>query len=95
MTTALPVEQLSAQARDVHFGRTAATACAGIFVAIGWTFGVIWHGLVFCALSARYGFWRGQGLSDGEIAARLSPPPAAGPAAAQAQLPRPDGLNKV
>lgn len=73
-TTTLPVEQISAKARDVHFGRTVATAFAWIFVAIGWIFGVIWHGIVFIVISARYGFWRGIGLSDADIDARLSPP---------------------
>ena len=36
-----PVEKITAEARQIHFGRTVLTAIAGVLFSIGWTFGMI------------------------------------------------------
>jgi hypothetical protein len=87
----LPVEELGAQARAAPSpGRVAATVVAGLFFGIGFVAGGLWRGLAFCAVSARYGYWKGLGRSDEEIAAGLaahqaaSTPPGPVPAPARA-----------
>jgi hypothetical protein len=74
VTQAIPVDQLQVRAAEVRPGRVAATAIGAVFVAIGWVLGRLWMGAVFCCLAARYGYWRGTGLDDGQIAARMAPP---------------------
>lgn len=78
MTTAqIPAAELNGQSRApaVRPGRALATAIAWVFVAIGWFLGALWRGIVFCAISARYGYWRGLGLTDAEIEAKVTAPP--------------------
>jgi hypothetical protein len=65
----LPVEELGGQARAAPSpGRVLATCFAGLFFALGFAIGGLWRGLSFCAVSARYGYWKGLGWSDAEIA---------------------------
>jgi len=71
MTTAqIPVDQLRQQARHAAPGRSVITAIAFVFVAMGWIAGAIVTGVAFAAVSIRYGYWRGRGLTDDDIAAR-------------------------
>jgi hypothetical protein len=75
----LPVEELGAQARSAPSpGRVTATVAAGLFFGIGFVIGGLWRGLAFCAVSARYGYWKGLGRSDEEIAAGIAARQAAG-----------------
>ena len=77
MTTAnIPVAELGEQARTAQArpGYVLATIIGAVFFAIGWAFGGLWRGAVFCALAARYGYWKGLGLTDESIAARTAPP---------------------
>lgn len=60
-TERIPVDELVAQAQQVRFARTIATVIAGVFFAIGWTFGRLWLCGVFCAVSVRYGWRQGTG----------------------------------
>jgi len=64
MTTILdrvPVERITAQARQVHAGRTLLTMLAGFFFLIGWVafrvVAVAWLALTWCAVATREG-WR-------------------------------------
>ena len=78
MTTApIPVDQFAEQARTTTArpGRALATVIAWVFVALGWLAGGAWRGVVFCAVSARYGYWRGLGLTENDIIAKAAPPP--------------------
>jgi hypothetical protein len=95
MTTAeIPVSELRKQAASVRPGRVAATVILWLFVALGWILGTAWRltvflallawhrGLVLGALSVRYGYWKGLGLTEDEILERVkvkaepAPPPA-------------------
>lgn len=64
MTTILdrvPVERITAQAREVHAGKTLMTLVAGLFFVIGWVafrvVAVVWLAMVWCAVATREG-WR-------------------------------------
>jgi hypothetical protein len=63
MTTILdrvPVERITAQARQVHAGRTLLTMLAGFFFLIGWVafrvVAVAWLALTWCAVATREGW---------------------------------------
>ena len=64
MTTILdrvPVERITAQAREVHAGRTLLTLLAAFFFALGWvafkTCALLWLAAAWCAVATREG-WR-------------------------------------
>ena len=65
----VPVEQITADAREVHFGRALVTAVAAIFFAIGWITGRSLFAAKFCALAVRYGYREGIGRTA------VQPPP--------------------
>lgn len=71
-TQAIPAAELREQAREVHPGRWLVTAVAAVFVAIGWVPGFIVTVIVFAVASVRFGYLRGRGWTDEEIAARGS-----------------------
>jgi len=67
MTTFLDevmVEQITAEAREVHFGRTLLTIIAGLLFGIGWviarTFGLLWLTLAWSAVAIRIGWTEGR-----------------------------------
>jgi hypothetical protein len=65
----LPVGDLGGQARAAPSpGRVIATVIAGLFFALGFALGGTWRGVSFCAVSARFGYWKGLGWSDEKIA---------------------------
>jgi hypothetical protein len=71
--TDIPVSELGTQAREAPGpARVLVTLIAGFFYAVGWVIGGAWRGAAFCAVSARYGYWQGRGLTDEQIAARLA-----------------------
>lgn len=84
VTETIPVGELARQAREAQPGQGLATAVAAVFVAIGWLAGRLVTGMAFAAVSIRFGYLRGRGFSDEEIAARSAPEPA--------QRPRPSKL---
>ena len=86
VTQAIPVEELARQAREARPGQGFATAVAVVFVAIGWLAGRLVTGTVFAAVSIRFGYLRGRGFTDEEIAARSAPQ------SAREQRPRPSKL---
>jgi hypothetical protein len=59
-------------------GLVIATAVAGLFFAIGFLAGGLWRGIGFCAVSARYGYWKGLGRTDEQIAEVIARRRAAG-----------------
>jgi hypothetical protein len=72
-TARLPVSELGSQARTAPSpGRVIATMFAGLFFALGFLLGGAWRGLAFCAVSARYGYWKGLGWTDEKIAAVIA-----------------------
>jgi hypothetical protein len=80
VTQAIPVEELARQAREAHPGQGFAAVVAAVFVALGWLAGRLVTGIAFAGLSIRFGYLRGRGFTDEEIAARSSgrpeqPPP--------------------
>jgi len=74
LTETVPVDVIREQARQVRFGSVLATVIAALFFAPGWLLGRAWTGIVYCAISARVGYWRGTGLTEEQVLARLTPP---------------------
>lgn len=72
VTQAIPVADLQQQAREASPGHGLATAFVAVFVAIGWLAGKLVTLTLFAAVSIRFGYLRGRGLTDEEIAARSS-----------------------
>ena len=59
MTLALdrvPVDRITAEARQVRLGRLLLTLIAGLFWAIGWTVGKLALGVVWCAVAVKVGW---------------------------------------
>jgi hypothetical protein len=56
----IPVERITAEARQVHFRRTALTLLAGLFWLIGWSvakvFGALWFAGAWAATAIRIGW---------------------------------------
>ena len=57
ITDRLPIEQLTAEARQVRVSRVLLTLFLGVFWGIGWLIGRVCLGLVMAWVSARRG-WR-------------------------------------
>jgi hypothetical protein len=89
MTTArIPAVQLREQAAQVRPGRVAGTLIGAFFFALGFVAGWSWrtavflalyawyNGLVYCAIAVRYGYWRGLGLTDEQVAVKVGKVPA-------------------
>ena len=72
VTQAIPVDELSRQAREASPGHGLATFVIAVFVGIGWLAGRLVTGCAFAAVSIRFGYLRGRGFTDEEIAARSS-----------------------
>lgn len=70
----VPVDAIRERAKDVRFSQVLVTVIAFVFFAPGWLLGRTWTGIVYVALSARVGFWRGTGLTEEQVYARLQPP---------------------
>ena len=60
-TIQVPVDEITARAREVSFARVMLTLIMGFFYVIGWTAGHAWLGMVMCALSVRRGWIEAQG----------------------------------
>jgi hypothetical protein len=53
------LDEITAQARQVRFGRTMLLVLAGLFFILGWVPGRVFYGLVWCALAVKVGFQAG------------------------------------
>lgn len=69
ITAQIPVEEITARAREVKFSRVVLTLIMGFFYVIGWTAGHAWVGVVICALSVRRGWLEGQGITQAQARA--------------------------
>jgi hypothetical protein len=60
----IPLDEITAQAREVKFGRTLLTLIAAVLFGLGWLvakfFGVTWLVLAWCAVAAREGWREGR-----------------------------------
>jgi len=60
------IDQITKQARQVHFWRTVAGLIGGIIFIIGWltakVFTLLWFASVWCALAARAGWRDAKGM---------------------------------
>jgi hypothetical protein len=69
----VPVDRISAEARDVPFGRTVLTVIAGILYGIGWlvgtTFTAFWRAVVWVAVAVKVGWQDARKPEAGERAA--------------------------
>jgi hypothetical protein len=72
-TIQLPVDEITARAREVKFSRVALTLLLGTFYVAGWLLARAWVGVVICALSVRRGWREGQGLAGPGNAAAVTP----------------------
>jgi uncharacterized membrane protein YciS (DUF1049 family) len=54
------LDDITAQARQVRFGRLLLTVLAAVFFAIGWTFGRVFYGLAWCGVAVKVGFQAGR-----------------------------------
>lgn len=61
----VPVDRISAQARDVHPGRVLLTLLAGLFFGLGWVAfkvcAVVWLAFAWCAVATREGWHEARG----------------------------------
>ncbi len=55
----VPVDEITARARQVRAGRLLLTLLAGFFYAIGWTVGRAFYALAWCAVAVRVGWQAG------------------------------------
>lgn len=52
----VPVDRITTQARDVHFGRTVLTIIAAVFFSLGWIVAKVWLAVVWCAVAVKVGW---------------------------------------
>lgn len=64
ITAQIPVDEITARAREVKFSRVVLTLLLGFFYVAGWMAGRAWIGAVICALSVRRGWLEGQGMTQ-------------------------------
>ena len=61
MTTAqLPLDEITAQAREVHFGRALLTVIAAVFYALGWAAGRFFFAAAWSWTAVRLGWQAGR-----------------------------------
>jgi uncharacterized membrane protein len=54
------VDDISAQAHQVHLGRVLATVFAAVFFAFGWTMGRVFYCLAWCGVAVKVGWQAGR-----------------------------------
>jgi uncharacterized membrane protein YedE/YeeE len=63
----IPLDQISAEARQVRFSRVALTLVAGLLFGIGWVvakaFGIAWLALAWSFVAVKVGFEAGRASS--------------------------------
>ena len=60
LTERLPVEEITAQARDVHFGRTLLTVIAAVFYGLGWAVARGFFCVAWCGTAVKLGWQAGR-----------------------------------
>jgi hypothetical protein len=60
LTERIPVEEISARAHEVRFGRTVLTVIAAVFFGIGWIIAKAWLAVAWCAVAVRVGWQEGR-----------------------------------
>lgn len=64
MIDRIPLERITTEAREVHFGRTVATFIAGLLWMLGWVvakaFGVVWFAAAWSATAVKVGWDEGR-----------------------------------
>lgn len=60
LTERLPVDEITAQAREVHFGRVLLTAIAAVFFALGWLIARAFFCVAWCGTAVRLGWQAGR-----------------------------------
>ncbi len=56
----VPLDDITAQARQVRLGHVLLTLLAGFFYVIGWTVGRLFLGVVWCGVAVRTGWKAGR-----------------------------------
>ena len=71
LTERIPVDEITEQARQVHFWRSAATLVAAVLFGLGWVafkfFAVAWFGVVWCGCAVREGWREGRGAKPSQV----------------------------
>ena len=52
----VPVDRISLQAREVHFGRLLLTLFAALFFGIGWVAAKTWLAVAWCGVAVKVGW---------------------------------------
>lgn len=64
LTERIPVDEITAQAREVHFWRSVLTVIAAVLFGLGWVvakaFGVAWLAAAWSAVAVREGWREGR-----------------------------------
>lgn len=64
MIERIPLERISTEAREIHFGRTMATLIAALLYVLGWlvakAFGVLWYAAAWSATAVKVGWDEGR-----------------------------------
>jgi hypothetical protein len=58
----VPVDQIRAEARQVHLGRTLLTLIVGVFWLLGWLAGKVSLGIGFCWAAVKIGWKEAHGV---------------------------------
>ncbi len=65
----IPVERITAEAREAQFGHTALTLIAGVLYGLGWVvgkaFGLVWLALAWAWTAVKLGFTEARGSTGG------------------------------
>lgn len=76
LTERIPLDGITAQAREVHFWRTVLTVIAALLFGLGWvmakTFALVWLAFAWSAVAVREG-WR-EGRKTAEVSRGPSRP---------------------
>lgn len=64
MIDRIPLERITTEAKEVHFGRTVATLIAGLLYMLGWVvakvFGAFWFAAAWAATAVKVGWDEGR-----------------------------------
>lgn len=60
----VPLDRITTEARQIHFGRLLLTLIAGLFFAVGWSvaklFAVVWFAVAWSAAAVKVGWQEGR-----------------------------------
>lgn len=57
----IPVDEISEQARQVHFGRLVLTLIASVLYSVGWVAARLFFCVAWCGVAVRVGWKEGRG----------------------------------